>query len=124
MPSMTDSREGLRPAGYALLWQRHNLNCLPHHVESFVASQGIRRTHSAPHKTEEIYQKSYWPGETDFDHLEFALKHEGLHLQLLRALLPRYSPEEVASYVQGKPTSAYSRRIWFLYEEFTGKKLK
>src|ERR1035437_8658867 len=104
---MTTSPVSRRPAGYTLLQPRHGLNCLPHHVESVVVSQGTRRTHSTPHKTEEIYPKSYWPGETDFDHLEFALKHEGLPLQLLRALLPGYSPEEVAACVQAKPTSAY-----------------
>lgn len=121
---MTTSPVSPRPAGYTLLQQRHGLNCLPHHVESVVVSQGTRRTHSTPQKTEEIYPKSYWPGESDFDHLEFALKHEGLHLQLLRALLPRYSPEEVAAWVQTKPTSTYARRIWFLYEELSGNKLK
>lgn len=44
-----------------------------------------------------------------------------MHLQLLRALLPRMSAREVAAYVQSKPTSAYARRIWYLFEEFTGR---
>jgi hypothetical protein len=122
--SMKKLREAPRPAGYSLLQRRHNLNCLPHHVESFVARQGMRRTSSVAHKTEEIYPKGYWPGEGDFDHLEFALKHEGLHLQLLRALLPCYASDDVAAYVREKPTSGYARRVWFLYEEITGRKLK
>jgi hypothetical protein len=64
-PNMTTSPVSPRPAGYTLLQQRHGLNCLPHHVESVVVSQGTRRTHSTPHKTEEIYPKSYWPRESD-----------------------------------------------------------
>ena len=77
-----------RPAGYLLLQQRHGLTSVPHHVESFV-SHGTRRTQSTPEKTQETYPRNYWPGECDFEHLEFALKREGVHLQLLRALLPR-----------------------------------
>ncbi|HWY31207.1 MAG TPA: hypothetical protein VNX46_10650, partial [Candidatus Acidoferrum sp.] len=111
-----------RPAGYLLLRERHNLDCLPHHVESFV-THGTRQTHSTLVKREETYPRAYWPGEDDFAHLEFALKHEGLHLQLLRSLLPRLPPEQLVAYIQSKPTGAYARRIWFLYEEFFGQHL-
>ncbi len=120
MPEANDAR---RPAGYLWLRQRHALNCLPHHVESFVTT-GTRRTHSTPLKLEETYPRTYWPGEDDFAHLEFALKNEGLHLQLLRALLPRLSADQLGDYIQSKPTSIYARRIWYLYEEFSGQQLK
>jgi hypothetical protein len=110
------------PAGYLLLRQRHALNCLPHHVESFV-THGTRRTYATPEKTQEIYPRTYWPGESDFAHLEFAFKREGLHLQLLRTLLPRLPADRLVAYIQSKPTSAYARRIWFLYETFSGQQL-
>ena len=115
--------ETRRPAGYLWLQQQHNLQCLPHHVESFVTAV-TRQTHSTPGRREECYPKSYWPGEDDFAHLEFALKREGLHLQLLRALLPRLAAGELTAYINSKPTSAYARRIWMLYEEFSGHKLE
>lgn len=118
-PSSTDSR---RPAGYLLLRQRHGLNCLAHHVESFI-TPGTRQTHSTPVKVEEIYPRAYWPGDSDFAHLEFALKREGLHLQLLRALLPQLPADQLVAYIQSKPTSSYARRIWFLYEQFSGRRL-
>lgn len=105
-----------------MLRQRHVLNCLPHHVESFV-THGTRQTHSAPGRTEEIYPRTYWPGDGDFAHLEFALKREGLHLQLLRTLLPRLPAGELTAYIKSKPTSAYARRIWFLYETFAGQRI-
>ena len=91
-------------------------------LESFV-THGTRQTHSTPERREETYPRTYWPGDTDLDHLEFALKREGLHLQFLRLLLPLLPADGMAAYVQSKPTSAYARRIWFLYEEFTGKRL-
>ena len=72
---------------------------------------------------QETYTKTYWPGESDFAHLEFALKREGLHLQLLRALLPRLAADQLAAYIQSKPTSVYARRIWFLYEELSSQRL-
>lgn len=122
MTSPSSAADPARPAGYLLLQQRHGLNCLPHHVESFI-THGTRRTHSTPEKTQESYPRNYWPGESDFEHLEFALKREGLHLQLLRALLPRLAANAVTAYVQSKPTSAYARRIWYLYEEFSGQRL-
>jgi len=119
---MLVAQDTRRPAGYLLLRERHALNCLPHYVES-VVTHGTRHTHSTPEKTEETYPRAYWPGESDFAHLEFALKREGVHLQLLRALLPRLAPEQVTAYVQSKPTSAYARRIWYLYERFSGQRL-
>jgi hypothetical protein len=114
--------ESRQAAGYLLLQQRHDLAALPHHVESFIR-QGVRQTHLTPEKRTEFYPRNYWPGENDFEHLEFALKHEGLHLQLLRVLLPRLPAAEITAYVRSKPTSIYARRIWFLCEEFSGRQL-
>jgi len=122
MPDPTEINDSRRPAGYLLLQQRHPAPCLPHFVQSFVG-QGARQTHTTPLKTEEVYPKAYWPGESDFEHLEFALKHEGLHLQFLRAWLPQLPEDRLAEYVRSKPTSAYARRIWLLFEEFSGHQL-
>jgi Fic/DOC family len=119
---MSEGPETQRPAGYLLLRERYALQCLPNPIESFV-SPGTRRTHESQERTQEIYPKSYWPGDSDFDHLEFALKREGVHLQLLRTLLPRLPVDALTAYIQSKPTSAYARRIWFLYEEFSGRQL-
>ncbi|MEO8353168.1 MAG: Fic family protein [Chthoniobacteraceae bacterium] len=116
MPDSTD-----QPMGYRLLCERHGIVCFPHVVESFMLSQGNRRTEVAPDgRRAEYYVRKYWPGDSDYDHLEFALRYEGLHLGFLRALLPRLDPAETAAYVRTKPTSAYARRIWYLYETFAG----
>ena len=48
--------------------------------------------------------------------LAFAMKWEGLSLAVLRALFRRVDPAEIARMVRNKPTGAYVRRIWFLYE--------
>ncbi len=41
----------------------------------------------------------------------------------MRALLPRLDAGELAGYIRSKPTSVYARRIWYLYEEFSGRRL-
>jgi hypothetical protein len=95
---------------------------LPHFVTSSVG-EAARRTIIESGTRREVYPRVYWPGETDLDHLEFALKYEGLNLPLLRSLLPRLSSGELASWVQSKPTAANARRLWFLFEQFTGTRL-
>ena len=122
MATKPDPNDSRRPAGYLWLRQRFAINCLPHPVESFITS-GIRHTHTTPLKVEEMYPKPYWPGEDEFAQLEFALKHEGLHLQLLRALLPKLPADQVSTYIRSKPTSIFARRIWYLYEGFSGQRL-
>lgn len=113
-----------QPMGYRLLRERHALSCLPHDVESYVLSHGNRRSEiGSDGRQTEFYVRQYWPGDSDFDHLEFALRYEGLHLGLLRALLPRIAPTSAADHVRAKPTGAYARRIWYLYEAINGTRL-
>ena len=117
----SDKEFGL--AGYARLCGRHSIRCLPNHIRSIVV-QRTRSTETKDGLVTETYPKSYWPGEGDFGHLEFALKREGVHLQLLRELLPRLPVGGLVDYVRSKPTSAYARRIWLLFEQFTGKRVE
>lgn len=56
-------------------------------------------------------------------HLTFALKYEGLDLAVLKRLFVATGPEPIAAIVRGKPTGAYARRLWFLYEWLLGATL-
>lgn len=56
-------------------------------------------------------------------HLEFALKREGVDLSVLDALFRSIDAGQVAEIVESTPTGKYARRIWFLYEWLTGRKL-
>lgn len=60
------------------------------------------------------------PKPTLGGHLTFALKYEGANPAVLRALFRVIEPSEIEAMVRAKPTSAYMRRIWFLYEWLTG----
>lgn len=112
-----------RPAGYAYLLDKLGLTGMPHWHTSFVASSGTHRSKVQDGATYDIYPTSYWPGETVGDHLEFALKYDGVNLGLLTQIFEHVSQEELIEYIKSKPTGKYARRIWFFYEFLTGKQL-
>ena len=74
MPSGT-----MQSVGYKQLADTLELDCLPHYCESYVAERGGRRTEIQDDRRVEVYRHGYMPGETPFDHLEFALKREGVN---------------------------------------------
>lgn len=57
------------------------------------------------------------------EHLLFALKHEGVDLQILAQALPHVTAEEVLEAVAGAPTSRYVRTLGYLWETLTGRRL-
>ena len=112
-----------RPAGYEMLIQRYGLEVIPNWHRSFVATSGPHRIDTTSAVTEELYTSKYWPGELVGDHLEFALKYDGVNLAILESLCQAVEVEEVLAYVQSKPTGRYVRQLWFLYEFLTDTRL-
>ncbi len=70
-----------------------------------------------------MFAPSLAPAEGLEGQLEFAVKWEGVSLAVLRALFRCVDPAEIARMVRDKPTGAYVRRIWFLYEWLMGVRL-
>jgi len=112
-----------RPAGYAALIERCDLDVIPNWHKSLVTATGIHRIDSNEGVIEEVYPSKYWPGDTLGDHLEFALKYDGTNLAILSVVFQKAEEEEILEYVRSKPTGKYARRLWFLYEFLTGKTL-
>ncbi len=112
-----------RPAGYAYLLDMMGLTGMPHWHTSFVSSSGTHRSKVQDGAIEDIYPIRYWPGEKVGDHLEFALKYDGVNLGLLARIFEKASQNEITEYIKSKPTGKYARRIWFFYEFLTGKQL-
>lgn len=54
-------------------------------------------------------------------HVLFALKHEGVNLQVLAQALPKISEPEIRSVFDASPNSQYLRKACFLWEHFTGQ---
>jgi len=106
--------------GYAALIGYHNLQVpIPEQLALI----------SEKHK---VYTTDEWrvltprhkPEETLSGQLTFALKYEGIDLAVLNALFKTISQKKILALIQKEPTGSYSRRIWFLYEWLTDKKLK
>ena len=112
-----------RPAGYAWLLNRFGLTAMPNSHTSFVATTGGRQQNVQGGRVEDIYTRQYWPGEKIGDHLEFALKYDGVSLSSLKVVFDALAEDELVDYIKSKPTGKYARRIWFFYEFLTGRRL-
>jgi Fic/DOC family len=117
------NRLELRPAGYGYLIEKFDLVGIPHWHASYVSSGGTHKSKVQDGNVEEIYPLKYWPGERVGDHLEFALKYDGINLGLLAGIFKHVSKEQITEYIKSKPTGKYTRRIWFFYEFITSKRL-
>jgi hypothetical protein len=73
------------------------------------------------------YPPAYHPGPEVPAQLEFALKYDGVNLEVLAAIFLLNNDEtfagQLTEFVRAKPTGQYARRLWFLYEFLTGRLL-
>lgn len=72
----------------------------------------------------EVLTPRHAPGDTLPEHLVFALKYEGIDLGVLKSLFIKVPSKTILELIKKEPTSQYTRRIWFLYEWLTDKKLE
>lgn len=111
--------EPARPAGYAALIDAYALEVpLPRRLHAIgqhhkvIASDGWR-----------LLTPRHAPDPTLPGHLTFALKWEGVDLLVLKHLFLAVETDTLEEFVKSQPTGAYARRIWFLYEWLTGRRL-
>jgi hypothetical protein len=113
----------VQPAGYYRLIKRLNLHVIPNWHESLVAPGNTKQIESTGGIIRETYAAKYWPGEGLGDHLEFALKYDGVNLAILASIFKISGQAEITACIESKPTGKYARRIWYLYEMITGERL-
>ena len=114
-----------RPIGYLALIELFQLKVIPHFRYSYVTPKGSRQIIKDNHYEQHIYPRSYAPRDENnpFLQLEFAIKYDGINLEILKKIFAKLSAQEVANYAQSKPTGRHARKIWFLYEYLMDKKL-
>jgi hypothetical protein len=101
-----------KPVGYAALLDAYALEVpLPIRLSAIGEKHRVFEQDSW-----RFYTPRHEPEPSLEGHLTFALKYEGLDLAILRRLFLAAGPEPIADLVRQKPTSAYARRLWFLYE--------
>lgn len=127
MASLLPKPAGGAPIGYAKVIADHDLAVMLPHQLSFVAASTPKRVEQKDGRELVTYRPSYDPGPELCNHLEFALKHEGVSLSVLSALFRSVEPvgfeAELCRHIQSRPTGQYARRLWFLYEFLTGRRL-
>jgi hypothetical protein len=89
-------------------------------AQPFAVQSEIGRSRSTSREGDarlEVYTEVYRPGATLSEHLTFAFKYEGIHLEFLARLfqLPDVK-HELEQWISNEPTGAYSRRSCFFYE--------
>lgn len=57
------------------------------------------------------------------EHIIFALKHEGINLQVLAQSLPHIPASQIIEAFTKSPASKFNRMVAYLWEQFTGKEL-
>jgi hypothetical protein len=102
--------------GYQFLINRFELVVLPPYKKCFIAKSAMRAKNISPDGEEEYFPTKYQVGDTWHDHLGFALKYEGVNLEVMKTLLKKLTPQEVIDFIKKKRTSVYMRKIWFFYE--------
>ncbi len=113
-----------KSAGYRFLTDKYKMRHIPHWRSSFVsdAKRG-RYSVTEDNVREEFYPARNWPGEGACDHLEFAIKYDGINLALLCTLFRLIEPQELGDFILEHPVSIHRRKLWFLYEFLTGTTL-
>ncbi|WP_158158479.1 Fic family protein [Pseudomonas sp.] len=106
-------------------WIAHHTGVSP--VQPFaVVSQinGRRATTQDGDLRTEVYPERYRPQNLLIDHLVFALRYEGIHLEFLARLFAKVSVrEQLEHWINAEPSGTYARRLGFLCEWLTGQPL-
>lgn len=108
--------------GYQWLAERYGVSP----VQAFRTDSAIARSRATVREdgfVHEYYPPVARPADTLAGHLTFALKHEGVHLELLARLYAVVPIDELEAWVAAEPTGQYARRAGFLYEFLTGLQL-
>jgi hypothetical protein len=110
--------------GYARLVERHNLPARKLRAISAISSavQG-RRSRDLGEQIVQEFQPTYLPADSLFGDLQFALRYEGLNLEVLSLLFDRVGGEAIRSANVEQPESAIARRLGYLFEWITGSPL-
>ena len=67
-----------------------------------------------------VFEPKYLPEESLTGHLQFALRYEGINLEVLSLLFRQTGKDELNEWLAESPASIYARRASFLFEWLTG----
>ena len=110
--------------GYLFLIRRYSLAVCELYCQSFVTNKSTRQIVRSEHKVKTYYPARRFSFEASWQgQLTFALKYEGINSEVLKAFFNKVDVCELKEFITGHPLGTTQRRIWFLYEYLTGKRL-
>lgn len=114
----------LQLLGYSYLVENYGLPARPLAVraelDSSVRGREIRRQGD---QQVLVFQSNYQPDETLSGHIQFAMRYEGINLEVLALLFQHTGKDELEQWLNDKPASGYARRAAYLFEWLTGDEL-
>ena len=115
----------LKPLGYIYLIDRYQLPARPlpvvARVDNRVKGREARRQGN---QDVQLFETKYQPEDKLIGHVQFALRYEGINLEVLELLFRTAGQEEIGAWLDASPQSAYARRAGFLFEWLTGRQLE
>ncbi len=124
-PTELSPPSGAVPIGYAKVIVDYKLSVLVPDRLSFIGKREHRHV-TADGRSQRVFTPQFDPGPTDAAHLEFAIKHDGVNLEVLDAYFEQRGADlesELTQLVKAKPTGVFARRLWFFYEWLTERQL-
>ena len=110
--------------GYRYLINRYDLRALPLAREAVLATDiKGREIRQQGGKQLALFEPKYRPQDSLTGQLQFALRYEGVNLQILALLFAQTGDDELTQWIRNSPESRYARIACFLYEGLTDKKL-
>lgn len=110
----------MTPVGYSYLINTLQLDVLPLAKPAFTNSSVNRRVDS---DTRIFFPTGVAVENTLVGHLEFALRHEGINLEVIDAVFVHLTPADLIARLRETPTGEHIRRACFLWEWLTGNDL-
>jgi len=111
-------------AGYANLVERYQLPARQPATMAVIDS-AVRGREATENGELQLlqFQTTYRPAPTLIGNLQFALRYEGLNLEVLALLFTKTGRAEIERNLADKPESSFARRIGYLYEWLTGDQI-
>jgi len=112
------------PIGYARLIQTYHLPARQPACSALVDSavNGRQTTNTGDFELMR-FESKYRPSPTLVGDLQFALRYEGINLEVLALLFAGAGRAELDAWLAAKPESHFARRAGYLYEWLTGNEL-
>lgn len=114
----------IRSIGYQSLIEKFNLQVCELLVKSYLTTESQKRVVRNDDYTNVFYPQSRMAVNDAWQsNLLFAIRYEGVNLEVLKALFVKLEAVQMAEFIKEHPTGMRHRRLWLLYEQLTGGRL-